>query len=53
MNIYEVSCGVYRYFKIAKTGEEAVQAVQEEQHLEHLPLQAEEIPLEGYKLVKR
>lgn len=53
MNLYEVTCGLYTYYKVAKTKDEAVEKVKEEKHLEYLPFEAKEIDLEGYKLVKR
>lgn len=53
MKLFEVSYGVYVYHKVAKTENEAIEAVQKEQGLSHLPFTAKEIDLEGYKLVKR
>lgn len=53
MNVYIVTCGIYQYFAVAKNEDEAVKKVYDKHNLHHLPFKAEEIDLEGYKLVKR
>jgi len=52
VNLYNVSCGIHQYFKVAKNEDEAIKEVGETNHLQHLPFNALKIDLEGFILVK-